>query len=143
MTFGRISNLIIFHFELNIIFDAVYVTGWCMRVFKEKGSRLFDFFSRTWKAYKINVLALAVLFILMHPAWCRMSTVVRTVQYLASGEAKHQILLDASMKDVELEPISVSAGVLFNYDIVEDPEGWPNTVMAYFFNKDSVKLKVD
>ena len=35
-----------------------------------------------------------------------------------------------------------SAGPLFNYDIKEDGDDWPNTAVAEFFNKNSVKLKM-
>lgn len=73
----------------------------------------------------------------------------RTVNYLASGQAKefgeamdrrYEILLNEDLKEVELDPVP-SAGPLFNYDIVEDSNEWPNTAVAEFFNKDSVRLK--
>ena len=55
-------------------------------------------------------------------------------------EQKYEILLNEELKEVELEALP-SARPLFNYDIIEDWNDWPNTAVAEFFDKDSVKLK--
>lgn len=55
-------------------------------------------------------------------------------------DIRYNILLDDNIKDVVLEPLTVSAGTLFHYELMEDPDLWPNTALAEFFNKDSVRL---
>lgn len=155
--FGRMSNLISFYFELSLIADIVYVTGYFMRVMEkhckseEKGiKKMLGLAVEKWNISKIYIICCAVVLILVNTDWYSTTAVVRTVKYLASGEAeqfgkemdeRYKILLDESIKDVELEPLSVSAGPLFLYDIQEDPDIWPNTAVADFFNKNSVKFK--
>lgn len=148
--FGRMSNLISFYFELSFIFDIIYVAGYVMNVLRRRGKNMPASVKEMWKRCKIYLIGMAMLVILFHPEWYRNTAVVRTVCYLASGEAeqfgremdeRYEILLNDNIKIAELEPFSVSAGVLFYYDIVEDPDEWPNYALADFFNKDIVKLK--
>ncbi len=147
--FGRMSNLISFYFELSVIADMIYVIGYLTK----KGSRKWQDgvkkFMEKWEVYKIYVLLGAFILILAHPGWYATTAVVRTVDYLASGQAeafgdameqRYEILLNEELKEVELEALP-SAGPLFNYDIIEDWNDWPNTAVAEFFDKDSVKLK--
>lgn len=157
--FGRMSNLISFWFELGLILDIVYITGFIGRVVRQRGEKApavyksledrSDRMCKAWDTYKIYVLIAAILLIAVNPGWYRMSAFSRTVRYLASGEAaqfgremdeRYALLLDEGKKDVIIEPLSVSAGPLFLYDIVEEPEEWPNTAVAEFFGKDSVRL---
>lgn len=157
--FGRMCNLISFWFELGLILDIVYVTGFFLRVIRKRAEKtsagkgkwdhLCDKCLTLWDTYKIYILAVTVLFIAVHPDWYEMSATKRTTDYLVSGEAaqfgkemdaRYELYLNDEIKDVVVEPLSVSAGTLFSYDVVEDPAEWPNTAVAEFFHKDSVRL---
>lgn len=147
--FGRMSNLISFYFELSIIIDMIYTMGYLMKRLNNKWKCRGEWVINKWKICKVYVFLGAFILILLNPEWYRTTTMVRTVDYLISGEAKeygdamerrYEMLLDERLKDVELEE-APSAGPLFNYDIAEDWNGWPNTAVAEFFNKNSVKLK--
>jgi hypothetical protein len=69
---------------------------------------------------------------------------------LFTGEAKayHEeyvsrlaILKDPGIKNAELPGFTVAPHVLFHaLDITADPNVWPNTSMARFYNKDTVVL---
>lgn len=151
--FGRMSNLISFYFELSVILDMVYVFGYLsVKAGNGQGNKWKDncrIFKEKWEAGKIYVLLAMAILILVNPKWYETTAVVRTVRYLVSGQAeafgeaakrRYEILLDENLKDVELEALP-SAGSLFNYDIIDDWEEWPNTAVAEFFGKDSVRLK--
>ena len=147
--FGRMSNLISFYFELSLILDIVYVTGYVTKRWNDKWKEGCRKLMEKWEIYKIYVLLAAAVLILFHPDWYRTTAMARTVDYLVSGQAeefgetmdrRYKILLNEELKDVELDP-APSAGPLFNYDIGEDCNEWPNTAVAEFFYKDSVKLK--
>lgn len=147
--FGRMSNLISFYFELSLILDIVYVTGYVTKRWNDKWKEGCRKLMEKWEIYKIYVLLAAAVLILFHPDWYRTTAMARTVDYLVSGQAeefgetmdrRYEILLNEELKDVELDP-APSAGPLFNYDIGEDCNEWPNTAVAEFFYKDSVKLK--
>ncbi len=147
--FGRMSNLISFYFELSLILNIVYVTGYVTKKWNDKWKERCWKAAEKWKIYKIYILLAVTVLILLHPEWYRTTAMARTVNYLASGQAKefgeamdrrYEILLNEDLKEVELDPVP-SAGPLFNYDIVEDSNEWPNTAVAEFFNKDSVRLK--
>ncbi len=148
--FGRMSNLIFFYLELSIILDIIYVIGYLTRRWNDKWRGRGEWLMDKWKFAKIYILFVAVILILANPGWYKTTAMVRTMDYLISGGAKefgdamerrYEILLDESLKDVELEGMP-SAGPLFNYDIKEDGGDWPNTAVAEFFNKNSVKLKM-
>ena len=148
--FGRMSNLIFFYLELSIILDIIYVIGYLTRRWNDKWRGRGEWLMDKWKFAKIYILFVAVILILANPGWYKTTAMVRTMDYLISGGAKefgdamerrYEILLDESLKDVELEGMP-SAGPLFNYDIKEDGDDWPNTAVAEFFNKNSVKLKM-
>ncbi len=147
--FGRMSNLISFYFELSIITDMIYVMGYIMKKWNDKWRARGEWLAEKWKSYKIYVFFAVIILIMANPQWYEKTAMVRTMNYLVSGQAKefgdamdrrYEILLDESLKDVELEEMP-SAGPLFNYDITEDGNGWPNIAVADFFNKDRVKLK--
>ena len=147
--FGRMSNLISFYFELSLILDIVYVTGYVTKKWNNRWKERCRKLAEKWEVYKIYILLAVAVLILFHPEWYRTTSMARTVDYLASGQAKafseamdrrYEILLNEDLKDVELDPVP-SAGPLFNYDVGEDCNVWPNTAVAGFFNKDSVRLK--
>ena len=147
--FGRMSNLISFYFELSIIMDIIYVMGYIMKKWNDKWRTRGEWLVQKWKSYKIYVLFASIILIMANPQWHEKTAMVRTVNYLVSGQAKefgdamdrrYEMLLDKSLKDVELEEMP-SAGPLFNYDITEDWNGWPNIAVADFFSKDRVMLK--
>ncbi len=146
---GRMSNLIFFYFMLSIIVDMIYVMGYIIKRWNNKWRARGEWLAEKWKFYKIYVLFAVAILIMANPQWYATTAMVRTVDYLISGQAKefgdamdrrYEILLDEGQKDVELEEMP-SAGTLFNYDIMEDWNGWPNTAVAEFFNKDRVRLK--
>lgn len=147
--FGRMSNLISFYFELSLILDIIYVTGYVTKKWNGRWKERFRRLAEKWEVYKIYILLAVAVLILVHPEWYRTTAMARTVDYLVSGQAKefgeamdrrYEILLNEELKDVELDPVP-SAGPLFNYDVVEDCNEWPNTAVAEFFNKNSVRLK--
>lgn len=147
--FGRMANLISFYFELSLILDIIYVFGYLMKKWRGGWKKRCAAFMEKWNAYKIYVLFAAAVLILLNPEWYATTAMVRTVDYLASGQAeefgeamdkRYEILLNEDLKDVELEAMP-SAGPLFNYDIIEDWNDWPNTAVAEFFQKDRVRLK--
>lgn len=147
--FGRMTNLISFYFELSLIVDMAYVLGWFTRKWQDRWEDKWKPLLMDWNKYKIFFLIAVAILILANPSWYETTALVRTVRYLSSGQAKqfeeamgkrYELLLDEGLKDVELEA-APSAGPLFNYDVIEDWNDWPNTAVAEFFNKDSVKLK--
>ncbi|TCL59441.1 hypothetical protein EDD76_104178 [Kineothrix alysoides] len=153
--FGRMSNLIFFYFTLSLIINIVYLTGWLLRVIREKAGenkeeKYSKGFLNIWNTYKIYLLLFSAVLIGVNTHWYEMTAMTRTVKYLASGEAaqygremdvRYEILMDENIKDAQIKPLTVSAGPLFLYDIGEDANEWPNTAAAEFFQKDSVYLK--
>lgn len=152
--FGRMSNLISFYFELSIILDILYVTGYLMRIIKKKMDEtkvksICAKFTKMWNTYKIYIMLVSALLIAVNVNWYQTTAMARTVTYLTSGEAaqfgremdmRYNILLDDNIMDAVLEPLTVSAGTLFHYELMDDPDLWPNNAIAEFFNKDSVRL---
>ncbi len=153
--FGRMSNLIFFYFMLSLIVDIVYLMGWLLRVMRKRGEERKEEeyckgYLNIWNTYKIYLLLFSAVLIGFNNHWYETTAMVRTVEYLASGEAaqfgkemdeRYKILMDENIKDAYIEPLTVSAGTLFLYDIGEDADKWPNTAVAEFFQKDSVQIK--
>jgi type VI protein secretion system component VasK len=61
-------------------------------------------------------------------------------QYLAEKEQRMQILEDDSVRDAVFEPHSVRPELLFQNDIYEDASLWENTIVATYYDKDSVRV---
>ena len=61
-------------------------------------------------------------------------------QYLAEKEQRMEVFEDASVKDVVFKPHTVRPELLFQNDIYEDATLWENTIVATYYDKNSVRV---
>lgn len=64
-------------------------------------------------------------------------------RYAQEWEARLVVLEDPAFQNVRLQPLETKPYCLYNGDISSDPEHWSNHVMAVYFGKKSVALKMD
>lgn len=62
-------------------------------------------------------------------------------QYLAEKEQRMEVFEDVSVKDAVFKPHTVSPELLFQSDMYEDATLWENTIVATYYDKDSVRVK--
>ena len=61
-------------------------------------------------------------------------------QYLTEKEKRLEVFEDDSVKDVVFEPHTVRPELLFQNDMYEDATLWENTIVATYYNKNSVRV---
>ena len=69
--------------------------------------------------------------------------------FLLNGDAKvfdkeckerYTVYSNPDIKDVVVEPFTVTPDIIFHSDITEDPDNWKNKCIKKYFNKHSVRL---
>lgn len=146
---GRIFNLYRFTMILWLYGNEIYWLGW---IKKQLGGLSDVKIGGTGKVSWILPIWLGGLLVLCYVFifWGgKTLTTVSAVLSLKSGEAAQYrqeylerlaVLEDESIKEVYFKPYSVKPYLLFEADIVENPDDWVNQSVANIFNKEVVQL---
>lgn len=149
---GRIFNLYRFTMILWLYGNEIYWLGW---IKKQLGGLSDVKIGESGKASWILPIWLGGLLVLCYVFifWGgRTLTTVSAVLSLKNGEAAQfkqeylerlAVLEDESIKEVYFEPYSVKPYLLYEADIVEDPNDWVNKSVANVYDKVFVQLLED
>ncbi|MDO4294452.1 MAG: hypothetical protein Q4C65_14680, partial [Eubacteriales bacterium] len=95
----------------------------------------------------ILILGVACIWLYPQKGTLKDSTFYKCYEYIASGQAddyrqqmeeRLAILRDPAVKNAELPAMNADQGPLMHMEVTKDPEGWTNTVVRQFFQKESV-----
>lgn len=147
----RLINIIWVYYVIAIIFDACCILGSL-----EKRYGILEIYDKIEKGQKWYVKGAAFL-ICAGMIFCFSSSNVEmdSTAYEAVKEIKNheaqayadefdarlQVYMDDSVKEVVLEPLSVHPKLLFMEDLTEDVNYWTNVSVAKFYDKDSVRVE--
>lgn len=140
---GGVPNTVFQVFLLTFLADLVYGIGWISQKRNVQGA---------WSVGRIRLWFLPVLCIGLACLFWRKgtlkeSTAYECLAYISSGQAKDYkeqmqerltLLLDPSLKEVELPQMNADQGPLMHMEVMEDPNAWTNTVTREFFGKNRV-----
>lgn len=141
---GGVPNTIFQFFLLTFLADLVYGLGWLSSRWKEK--------AKTMSISKIRLtflpfLCMGILLVFVQRGTLKTSTVYECCEYIVSGQAddykaqmeeRLALLLDPTLKEVELPEMNPEQGPLMHMEVMEDPDAWTNMVAEQFFQKDRV-----
>lgn len=141
---GGVPNTIFQVFLLTFLADLVYVLGWLCTKWKEK--------SGTKTVLQIRLmflpfLCIGLVLLFMQKGTLKDATAYECYAYVASGQAddykaqmeeRLALLLDPTLKEVELPEMNPEQGPLMHMEVMEDPDAWTNMVAEQFFQKDRI-----
>ena len=151
----RIRSTMWMQFLVLLILTVVYYSFWIRQMTRGLGHEVADGDERNrysdMASTVLTVIALFLVFgsllsIYVNPHYYCVTSAMRDLasgeasQYLAEKQQRMEIFDDDSVKDVVFEPHSVRPELLFQNDIYEDPTLWENTIVAAYYNKDSVRV---
>ena len=93
------------------------------------------------------LMLLCVIWVFLHKGTLKDTTFYECYDFIATGQAadykaqmdeRLKLLLDPSLKEVELPAMNSEQGPFMHMEVLKDPDGWTNTVVAQFFGKDRV-----
>ncbi len=151
----RIRSTMWMQFLVLLILTVVYYSCWIRQMTRGLGHEVADGDERNrysdMASTVLTVIALFLVFgsllsIYVNPHYYCVTSAMRDLasgeasQYLAEKQQRMEIFDDDLVKDVVFEPHSVRPELLFQNDIYEDPTLWENTIVATYYNKDSVRV---
>ena len=149
---GGVPNTIFQVFLLTVTADIVYVLGWGRRKSKERsektGKRAFYLEPVKFRRIvSIPSIIVCVIFVFFCRGNLRDMTMFKCIDYVVSGQAddyklqmeeRLSLLLDPSLREVELPEINQEQGPLMHMEVLADPNAWTNQVVGQFYQKDKV-----
>ncbi len=140
---GGVPNTIFQVFLLTFLADLVYGIGWLAG---KRGTGRTDGAGRIRLCF-LPVLCVGLVVLFWRKGTLKDSTVYECWAYISSGQARDYkeqmeerlaLLLDPSLKEVELPQINADQGPLMHMEVMEDPDAWTNTVTREFFGKNRI-----
>lgn len=151
---GRLLDIVYYAFVILLIFDLLYVLGWCKRTAekygvcvkteKQEGKGERPVYSAAF------VLVVLALFLFGSKLADARYTSSSTMGILFRGEAsayhntaqeRLELLHDDSQQDVVLPRYPVKPWVLYFSDVATDPADWQNRAVSRYYQKNSVVLE--
>lgn len=141
---GGVPNTIFQIFLLTFTADLVYGVGWLCMKWKEKRGETSVLQIRL--AF-LPFLCIGLLLLFFQKGTLKDATAYECYAYVASGQAddykaqmeeRLALLLDPTLKEVELPEMNPEQGPLMHMEVMEDPEAWTNSVVKSFYQKDRV-----
>ncbi|MBO5337745.1 MAG: hypothetical protein J6A94_11530 [Lachnospiraceae bacterium] len=150
---GRMAAILFYSCYVWLIANLCYWMGWVSKK-ENKGKHLLNKLEAVWEKYSLIYCALiGVLLVgIIYTADLRQLTSYRAYrdwrqgwakQYAAEWDARLEVLHDASIKNVEFQPLSPAASPeLLIYTDLQDEKGyvWVNYACAEYYEKDSVMV---
>ena len=147
----RLINIIWVYFVVAVIFDACIVVGALERKYDVLASidRIIEDQSIYTKALIFTICA-GMIFCFSSSNTKMDSTSYEAVKevlrneaqiYAAEFDARLEIYMDDSIKDVVLTPLTTHPRLLFMEDLTSDENYWTNDSVAAFYDKNSVKVQ--
>lgn len=146
---GRIFNIIFLDFLLLTVGNLFYMAGWFCRhtkAFREDQNSCLE--RRDTKLYLLTIFAFAafisILYAQADPDYFTSTSAAHSLIY---GEAaryneetarRTETLHSSSESDIQLTLFQTQPYLLFFSDISTDPSDWKNTLMARYYQKDSI-----
>lgn len=149
---GRIFNLYRFTMILWLYGNEIYWLGWIKKQLGGLSDVKIDGSGKVSRILPIWLGGLLVLCYVFIFWGGRTLTTVSAVLSLKNGEAAQfkqeylerlAVLEDESVKEVYFKPYSVKPYLLYEADIVENPDDWVNTGVANVYDKEFVQLLED
>lgn len=148
---GRTINVFWIYFMIALLFNFICILG-CLEQKIKIVSKLTTVISsqKEWLRAICFIGCLIIIGLFSSGANGEYSTSVKAIREFANGEMhtyamecdeRFKLYNDTSIRDVEVEPLSAQPSLLFVNDIGNDPGLWPNTSIALYYNKDTIKLK--
>lgn len=149
---GGVPNTVFWVFLLTAAASWIYLLGWLHGKLEARcgaaGRKPFYLDrEKGWFAILAPVVVLCGISLLVFRSDVRGCTAGVCVEYVLSGQAddyqaqmeeRLAVLLDDSVKDVELYQINAEQGPLMHMEVLEDPDAWTNQVACQFFRKDRI-----
>lgn len=141
---GGVPNTIFQVFLLTFLAALVYVLGWLCAKWKEKRETLTVLQIRLMF---MPFLCIGLVLLFLQKGTLKDATAYECYAYVASGRAddykaqmeeRLAILLDPTLKEVELPEMNPDQGPLMHMEVMENPEAWTNMVAEQFFQKDRI-----
>lgn len=141
---GGVPNTIFQVFLLTFLADLVYGLGWLCAKWKEKSAA-----KTVWQIRLafLPFLCIGLALLFLQKGTLKDATAYECYVYVASGQAddykaqmeeRLALLLDPSLKEVELPEMNPEQGPLMHMEVMEDPDAWTNMVAEQFFQKERV-----
>ncbi len=151
---GRVHSLVWMEYIVMLILSVFYYTVWIrQKMFKSdvtSGDGKFTSGSSLMLAILGGFLVVgSILSTIVNPWYYTASSAMYDIangnaaQYLSECEARLEILKDDSIKEAELDKLTVEPELLFYQDITGDPNEWVNQITAEYYNKDKVYVKTN
>lgn len=148
---GRTINVLWMYFIIALIFNTICVCGWYEN---EKGINLSEQLNHKLKSTIIKTViflgGMVVIGLFSSGAIGEYSTTMKAVREWKNGELKTYArecderikkYHDPNVVDVVVTPLSEEPSLLYVNDIGENPNIWPNNIMAVYYNKNSIKIE--
>lgn len=142
---GGVPNTIWQTFLLALLAAMTYFAGWAA-VRRKAGAHIYER-GRVRTRLMLPFMLLCVIWVFLHKGTLKDTTFYECYDFIATGQAadykaqmdeRLKLLLDPSLKEVELPAMNSEQGPFMHMEVLEDPDGWTNTVVAQFFGKDRV-----
>ncbi|WP_026523055.1 DUF6056 family protein [Butyrivibrio sp. VCB2001] len=146
----RIRSTMWMQFLVLLVLTVVYYACWIRQNLQKTVAEEKDRFSLN----SSTLLAVIVLFItfgsllsiFVNPHYYSTTSAMvdlvkgNAKQYLTEKENRMEVFEDDSVKDVVFKPHTVRPELLFQSDMYEDATLWENTIVATYYNKNSVRV---
>lgn len=139
-------------FLLTFTASIIYIEGWLVQNLEKKRISCFMLEPETYKKHiLLPVLGISALVVLVGKGMLRESVFMRSCEYVVSGQAEDfknqiasqmEILLDDTVKEAYLCPINDFQGPLMHMPVTDDPNAFTNQVVADFYGKELVLMKL-
>lgn len=147
----RLINIIWVYSVMAVIFDLCCIAGYLEK--KYNILEMFDKIAANQKDYVkgfVFVICAGMIFCFSSSNTDMDSTAYEAIKEIKNHEAQNyaeefdarlQIYMDDSTKEVVLEPLNVHPKLLFMEDLSGDANYWTNLSVAKFYGKDSVRVE--
>lgn len=141
---GGVPNTIWQIFILTSFASMVYCAGWL--AVKMGRKRKYEL-GKTRLQVMCPIIVLMAVWLFLNKGTIKESTCYESYEFLATGQAadykaqmeeRLAILLNPALEEVELPAMNSEQGPLMHMEVLEDPDGWTNSVVAQFYGKKRV-----
>lgn len=141
---GGVPNTIFQVFLLTLLADIVYGIGWLCAVWKQKRGAVCIIQVR---AAFLPFVCVGLMLLFLQKGTLKDTVFYKCYAYISSGQAddykaqmdeRLALLLDPTLKEVELPEMNPEQGPLMHMEVMEDPDAWTNMVAEQFFQKKSI-----
>lgn len=142
---GGVPNTIWQTFLLALLAAMTYFAGWAAAR-RKAGAHIYER-GRVRTRLMLPFMLLFMIWVFLHKGTLKDTTFYECYDFIATGQAadykaqmdeRLELLLDPSLKEVELPAMNSEQGPFMHMEVLADPDGWTNTVVAQFFGKDRV-----